>query len=53
MHLQGARWDDENRIIDESKPKEEYCVMSVINCRLKIQAKSNKMTRQFINPLFT
>jgi dynein heavy chain len=34
MHLQGARWDEENRFIEESKPREDYCVMPVINCRV-------------------
>jgi len=33
FHLQGARWDEENRIIDESKPREDFCVMPVINCK--------------------
>jgi dynein heavy chain len=35
MHLQGARWDEENRQIDESKPREEYCIMPVISCQIK------------------
>jgi dynein heavy chain len=38
FHLQGARWDDENKIIDESKPREDYCVMPVINCRVSESA---------------
>jgi dynein heavy chain len=39
MHLQGARWDEENRIIDESKPREDYCVMPVINCKTEDTSK--------------
>jgi len=39
MHLQGARWDEENRIIDESKPREDYCVMPVINCKVEDASK--------------
>ncbi len=39
MHLQGARWDEENRIIDESKPREDYCVLPVINCKVEDTSK--------------
>lgn len=40
FHLQGARWDEENRIIDESRPREDYCVMPVINCKVEDSSKS-------------
>jgi dynein heavy chain len=33
LHLQGARWDDEHKNIEESRPREDYCVMPVINCK--------------------
>jgi dynein heavy chain len=38
-HLQGARWDEENRIVDESKPREAYCIMPVINCKVEDASK--------------
>ena len=34
MHLQGARWDEENRRIEDSRPREDFSVMPVINCRV-------------------
>ena len=34
MHLQGCRWDDEGKFLDDSKPREDYCVLPVINCKV-------------------
>lgn len=34
LHLQGARWDDDTNSIEESRPREDYCVMPVIKCRV-------------------
>ena len=34
MHLQGCRYDIESRILEESKPREDYCILPVINCKV-------------------
>jgi len=34
LHLQGARYDDENKVLDDSKPRDDYCVLPVINCKV-------------------
>jgi len=53
MHLQGARWDEENRIIDESKPREDYCVMPVINCKVEDDSKMKKEDKSiYICPVY-
>ena len=36
FNLEGARWGDGS--IEESKPKEVYCPMPVINCRAELAA---------------
>jgi len=33
MFLEGARWDPNGGTLDESKPKEMFCRMPVINCK--------------------
>ncbi|KAF4691102.1 hypothetical protein FOZ60_016205 [Perkinsus olseni] len=33
MFLEGARWDINGNCLDESKPKEMFCKMPVINCK--------------------
>lgn len=34
MHLQGCRFDEENRVLEESRPKEKFFVMPIIICRV-------------------
>jgi dynein heavy chain len=33
MNLQGARWDIANNQVEESKPKEMYCPLPIVNCK--------------------
>eukprot|EP00918_Siedleckia_nematoides_P022348 GHVU01048072.1.p1 GENE.GHVU01048072.1~~GHVU01048072.1.p1 ORF type:complete len:830 (+),score=159.71 GHVU01048072.1:655-3144(+) len=33
LYLEGARWDSSNNVMEESKPKEMFFPMPVINCR--------------------
>lgn len=53
FHLQGARWDDENRNIEESRPREDYCIMPVINCRV-VDISQLKLTEKgfYICPVY-
>jgi dynein heavy chain len=33
LFIEGARWNKTNSVLEQSKPKEMYCPMPVINCR--------------------
>jgi dynein heavy chain len=33
LHLEGARWDVQNQMIDESKPREMFSTLPVIHCK--------------------
>jgi len=33
MYLEGARWDQNTNCMEESKPKEMFCRMPVVNCK--------------------
>jgi len=40
--LEGARWDTGNNRLDESKPKEMYFTMPIINCKAQMIASDGK-----------
>lgn len=42
MNLQGARWDVANNQIEESKPKEMFCPLPVINCKAALVVPEGK-----------
>lgn len=54
FHLQGARWDDENMQIEESKPREDFCVMPVINCKGKdtLEGKIEESKSHYLCPVY-
>lgn len=45
LALDGARWDVTNNQLEESRPKEMFCVMPVLNCKaaiVQVEAKEDK-----------
>jgi dynein heavy chain len=45
INLDGARWDIANNMLEESKPKEMFCPMPVVNCKaalINADAKEDK-----------
>merc|ERR1712054_602787 len=42
MFLEGARWDMNGNTMEESKPKEMFCKMPVINCKAGLATDSEK-----------
>lgn len=36
LNLEGARWDITNNQIEESKPKEMFCPIPIVNCKAQI-----------------
>ena len=42
FHLQGARLDEDTKMMDDSKAKEDYCILPVINCIIK-ETTTNKI----------
>merc|ERR1711964_797030 len=42
MFLEGARWDSNANCLDESKPKEMFCRMPVVNCKAGLASDSEK-----------
>ncbi len=34
LHLQGCRFDEDNKVLDESKPKESFFVLPIIFCKV-------------------
>ena len=52
LHLQGARWDKVNNCIEECKPREDYCVMPVINCKVENIDGKDKEKNKYICPVY-
>jgi len=54
MHLQGCRWDDEGKYLDDSKTREDYCVLPVINCKVldNTQAKLEDNKSLYFCPVY-
>jgi len=47
LFLDGARWDVTNNQLDESRPKEMFCPMPVVNCKaaiVQVEVKEDKNT---------
>eukprot|EP00744_Colponema_vietnamica_P000937 GILI01001621.1.p1 GENE.GILI01001621.1~~GILI01001621.1.p1 ORF type:complete len:2798 (-),score=990.63 GILI01001621.1:124-7776(-) len=42
LYLEGARWDTSSNQLEESKPKEMFCSMPVINCKAVITTGDGK-----------
>ena len=45
LALDGARWDVTNSVVEESRPKEMFCLMPVVNCKaavVQVEVKEDK-----------
>jgi len=53
LNLDGARWDLTNGQIEESRPKEMFCPLPVINCKAQlIQAEGREDRNTFLCPVY-
>jgi dynein heavy chain len=54
LHLQGARLEDESKMMEDSRPKEDYYVLPVINCviRESTTAKMEDNKNYYVCPVY-